>query len=66
VKGFSGNIGIGVISDTEAQPIMVTSHIGRFAVATVGKIVNIKEIEDYFLKQKRTFTERRVKALSRE
>jgi amidophosphoribosyltransferase len=57
VKGFSGNIGIGVISDTEAQPIMVTSHIGRFAVATVAKIVNIKELEDYFLKQKRTFTE---------
>ncbi len=57
VKGFSGNIGIGVISDTESQPIMVTSHIGRFAVATVGKIVNIKEIEDEFLKKRRTFTE---------
>jgi amidophosphoribosyltransferase len=57
VKGFSGNIGMGVISDTEAQPIMVTSHIGRFAVATVAKIVNIKELEDYFLKRKRTFTE---------
>jgi amidophosphoribosyltransferase len=57
VKGFSGNIGIGVISDTESQPIMVTSHIGRFAVATVGKIVNIKEIEDSFLRQRRTFTE---------
>ncbi len=57
VKSFSGNCGIGVISDTEAQPIMVTSHIGRFAVATVAKIVNIKELEDYFLKRKRTFTE---------
>jgi amidophosphoribosyltransferase len=57
VKNFSGNIGIGVISDTESQPIMVTSHIGRFAVATVGKIVNIKEIEEEFLKKRRTFTE---------
>jgi len=57
VKGFSGNSGIGVISDTEAQPIMVTSHIGRFAVATVSKIVNIDELEVYFLKQRRTFTE---------
>jgi amidophosphoribosyltransferase len=57
VKGFSGNSGIGVISDTEAQPIMVTSHIGRFAVATVSKIVNIDELEAYFLKQRRTFTE---------
>jgi amidophosphoribosyltransferase len=57
VKGFSGNVGIGIISDTESQPIMVTSHIGRFAVATVGKIVNIKEIEEEFLKKRRTFTE---------
>jgi amidophosphoribosyltransferase len=57
VKSFSGNSGIGVISDTEAQPIMVTSHIGRFAVATVSKIVNIDELEAYFLKQRRTFTE---------
>ncbi|UCH14423.1 MAG: amidophosphoribosyltransferase [Bacteroidales bacterium] len=57
VKSFSGNSGIGIISDSEAQPIMVTSHIGRFAVATVSKIVNINELEEYFLKQRRTFTE---------
>ena len=37
IKGFSGNSGIGIISDTEAQPIMVTSHIGRFAVALSAK-----------------------------
>ena len=36
-KGFIGNCGIGVISDNEAQPIVVTSHLGRFAVATVSK-----------------------------
>jgi hypothetical protein len=35
ITGFKGNIGIGVISDTEAQPIQVTSHMGKFAVATV-------------------------------
>ncbi|MCK7532996.1 MAG: hypothetical protein MZV63_19180 [Marinilabiliales bacterium] len=29
IAAFSGNIGIGVISDTEAQPIMVTSHLGQ-------------------------------------
>jgi len=57
IKSFRGCSGIGVISDTEAQPIMVTSHIGRFAVASVSKIVNIDELEDYFMKQRRTFTE---------
>jgi amidophosphoribosyltransferase len=57
LNGFSGNYGIGVISDHEAQPIMVTSHMGRFAVATVSKIVNIDELEKYFLEQHRTFSE---------
>jgi amidophosphoribosyltransferase len=57
MPGFSGTIGIGVISDTEAQPIQVTTHLGRFAVATVSKIVNFAEIESYFLKKHQTFSE---------
>lgn len=56
-KGFSGNSGIGVISDTEAQPIVVNSHMGRFAVVTVCKIANIDELEDYFLKKHAMFSE---------
>ena len=32
---FSGNLGMGVISDSEAQPILISAHMGRFAVATV-------------------------------
>ena len=57
IAGFKGNIGIGVISDTEAQPILVTSHLGRFAVATVSKIINIDELEERFMKMRRTFAE---------
>ncbi len=57
MAGFKGNIGIGVISDTEAQPILVTSHLGRFAVATVSKIANIDELEERFMKMRRTFAE---------
>ncbi|MBN2611954.1 MAG: amidophosphoribosyltransferase [Bacteroidales bacterium] len=57
IAGFKGNIGIGVISDTEAQPILVTSHIGKYAVATVSKIVNIDELEKRFLKQRKVFSE---------
>ena len=56
-KGFIGNCGIGVISDNEAQPIVVTSHLGRFAVATVSKIVNIDELEAFYMQQHRTFSE---------
>lgn len=55
--GFSGNIGIGVISDSEAQPIQVTTHLGRFAVATVSRINNLAELETYFLKKHQTFAE---------
>lgn len=57
IKGFKGNSGIGVISDNEAQPILITSHLGRFAVATVCKIKNIEELERSFMQQRRTFAE---------
>ncbi|MDX9696143.1 MAG: amidophosphoribosyltransferase [Bacteroidales bacterium] len=57
ISTFKGNIGIGVISDTEAQPIMVTSHLGRFAVATVSKIANLDELAGELLNKHRTFTE---------
>lgn len=57
LKDFNGNMGIGVISDTEAQPIVVNSHLGRFAVATVSKINNIDELEAYFLCKQHTFSE---------
>jgi amidophosphoribosyltransferase len=54
---FKGNSGIGVISDTEAQPIVANSHLGKFAIATVSKIVNADELEEYFLNNHRTFSE---------
>ncbi len=57
IPGFEGHIGIGVISDNEAQPILVTSHLGRFAVATVSKIVNQEELEERFMKMRHTFAE---------
>ncbi|MBN2347833.1 MAG: amidophosphoribosyltransferase [Bacteroidales bacterium] len=57
IKGFSGNCGIGIISDYEAQPIVVTSHLGRFAVATVGKIKNIDELEKKCIGNHHTFSE---------
>lgn len=57
LPGFSGKLGVGVISDTEAQPIQVTTHLGRFAVVTVSRIINMDELESYFLKKHQTFAE---------
>ena len=39
-----GTLGIGCISDYEAQPILVRSHHGTFAITTIGKINNANEI----------------------
>ncbi len=41
---LTGNMGVGVISDTDAQPIVLFSHLGRFALVMVGKIVNTDEL----------------------
>ncbi len=46
---FKGNAGIGVISDTDAQPLLMNSHLGRFALVTVAKINNLEEIADQLL-----------------
>lgn len=54
---FVGNSGIGIISDTDAQPIIINSHLGRFAIATVAKIVNTKELEDDLLAKNMHFAE---------
>lgn len=45
IEEFSGNLGIGCISDAEAQPLLVNSHIGSFAIATVGRINNMEELK---------------------
>ena len=49
LKDFAGCEGIGVISDTDPQPIIVNSHLGRYAVCTVAKINNQREIADELL-----------------
>lgn len=57
IADFSGLSGIGVISDSEAQPIVVNSHLGRFAVVTVSRIANIDDLEAYFLAKHHAFSE---------
>ena len=46
---FSGNSGIGCISDTDPQPLLVRSHLGLYAITTVGIARNAEElVERYF------------------
>lgn len=43
---LEGNLGIGVISDFEDQPLIIRSHLGMYALATVGRILNLDELAD--------------------
>ena len=46
---FHGQSGIGCISDTDPQPLLVRSHLGLYAITTVGIVNNAdKLIETYF------------------
>ncbi len=44
VEELKGNLGIGCISDTDPQPLLVQSHLGSFAITTVGRINNMEEL----------------------
>ena len=48
---FVGNSGIGVISDTDAQPMLMNSHLGRFALVTVAKINNMEQLAQALLSE---------------
>ena len=54
---FKGNSGIGIISDTDPQPIVINSHLGKFAIVTVAKIQNISELERDLLAANMHFSE---------
>ena len=41
---LNGTVGMGCISDTDPQPLLVRSHMGMFAIATVGIINNAEEL----------------------
>jgi amidophosphoribosyltransferase len=54
---FKGNAGIGVISDTDPQPILINSHLGKFAIVTVAKVNNLPELEKDLLERNMHFSE---------
>ncbi len=41
---MKGKSGIGVISDYEDQPLLIRSHLGKYAIVTVGVIKNVDEL----------------------
>ncbi|MBN1938694.1 MAG: amidophosphoribosyltransferase, partial [Candidatus Aminicenantes bacterium] len=54
LDGLKTRLGIGVISDSDPQPVVIHSHLGRFAVVSVAAIRNMDELV------RRVFRERRI------
>lgn len=44
IRDMHGSIGLGVISDFDSQPLIIGSHLGTYAIVTVGRINNVNEL----------------------
>ncbi|MGN0823931.1 MAG: amidophosphoribosyltransferase [Candidatus Coproplasma sp.] len=56
-NSMKGTLGIGCISDYQAQPIFLRSHHGSFAIATIGKINNADAILNNIIDRRTHFFE---------
>jgi len=54
---FEGENGIGIISDNDSQPIIISSHLGTFALVTVAKINNIDALAKASYRKRKHFAE---------
>jgi amidophosphoribosyltransferase len=57
IQKLHGNRGIGVISDYEDQPLIIGSHLGVYAIATVGVVKNVAKLMDQSFRRKTHFSE---------
>lgn len=58
IARFHGHAGIGVISDFEDQPLIIASHLGTFAIVTVGRVRNLQElVDELYAKHRVQFSE---------
>ncbi|MDD5833531.1 MAG: amidophosphoribosyltransferase [Clostridiales bacterium] len=56
LQDFSGTSGIGCISDSDPQPLLVRSHLGIYAISTVGAVNNAEElVNSYFADHRHQF-----------
>ncbi len=56
-KSMTGRMGIGVISDMDPQPILISTRFGEFAIATMGRILNARQLVDDLHQQGVAFSE---------
>lgn len=57
-RRFEGKCGIGVISDNEDQPLIISSHLGVYAIVTVGVVTNLSAlVKELYAKRSVQFSE---------
>lgn len=57
-RRFEGRCGIGVISDNEDQPLIISSHLGLYAITTVGVVTNLNAlVEELYARHSVQFSE---------
>jgi amidophosphoribosyltransferase len=56
-KDMRGRLGIGVISDKDPQPLIISSKFGTFAIASVGLVENVNELSSELLRSGESFGE---------
>lgn len=61
---FIGEMGIGVISDTDPQPVFFHTHLGRFAIVTVAKLANLEELKTELLAQGEHFSDQAASGIN--
>lgn len=54
---MSGRMGIGVISDHESQPLLINSHLGNYAIVTVGAVKNADDLVKHAFDKRNHFSE---------
>ena len=54
INKMEGEMGIGCISDYDPQPLIIRSHHGTYAISTVGKVNNTRQIIDTVFADSRT------------
>jgi len=59
-----GRQGIGIISDFDSQPLIISSHLGTFAIVTVGRVNNQEELATKAHADRRHFSEMSGGAIS--
>jgi amidophosphoribosyltransferase len=44
IARMTGSLGVGIISDYEDQPLIIGSHLGTYAIVTVGVVQNLEAL----------------------